>query len=212
MKTKEFTAIGRKLLPYLPGFVVNGKMMFIPPVDDFLRGIYFENSSGTNDFYLRVFFLPLFVPQDCVSFTHGPDRLRRNNRALWHADDPNLLENLRETIRDEAIPFLNSISTLDGVLNNLKAGVDSDRPRVNSHILEALAYTLIKSGDYSSALTALAELKQRLDKSTTPWVVEQKARAQLIEEKLLQNPETALEQLETWKTETIHKLGLEKFR
>jgi len=211
MKRKEFTAIGRKLLPYLREFVVKGNLMFMPPVDDFLRGICFENSSGTNDFYLRVLYLPLFVPQEDVNFIHG-ERLRRNNHELWHADDPNLLENLRETIQNKAIPFLENISTLAGVLESVKSDVKSDWPRVNSHHLEELAYILIRNGEFSAALESLADLKRRLAESTTPWVVEQRNRAQLIEEKLLQNPEAALQQLEAWKAETIRKLGLEKYR
>lgn len=211
MKAKEFAKIEKKLLPRLPGFTISGKLIFISPVGDVLRGIYFENSSGTNDFYVRALFLPLFVPQDEINFVHG-HRLRRGKHELWHADDPNLIENLSETIQDSAIPFLEGISTLAGVLERVKCDVESDWPRVVSHHLEELAYLLIKNGDYSRAAEALADLKQRLATSTTPWVVEQRNRAQLIEAKLSQSPAAALAQLEVWKAETIGKLGLERFR
>lgn len=74
-----------------------------------------------------------------------------------------------------------------------------------------ITYTLIKGGDYSTALESLAELERMLEGNTVPWVVKQRNRAQLIAGKLLQSPETALAQLEIWKTETIGKLGLEKY-
>jgi len=210
MKRKEFAGIEKQLLPALPEFVMKGKLMFVPPVGDFLRGVYFENSSGTNDFYLRVLYLPLFVPQEEINFIHG-ERLRRNNRELWHADDANLLETLREVIRDKAIPFLDRVSTLAGVLELVKSDVNSDWPRYNSHHLEELAYLYIKNGEYPAALESLGRLKRDLEKETTAWVVKQRNRAQLIQEKLSQSPEAALMQLEAWKTETVNKLGLEKY-
>ena len=190
--------------------MVEKDLVFISPVDDFLRGLCFESSSDANCCYLWEFFLPLFVPRDAIGFTHGK-RLRNNGNQGWYADNPNLLDDLNKAIHNQVMPFINSISTLDGVRNYLQVGVDCDRPRVNSHILEALAYTLIKCGDYPAALKALAEQKQRLEKSIIPWVVEQRNRAQLIEQKLLQNAEAALQQLEIWKAETIHNLKLEKF-
>lgn len=189
---------------------MNIDVVFATPIQDILRGVWFEGSSDANIFYFSVFCLPLFVPRDGIDLTHGK-RLRGNGRERWSADDPNLIEKLTEAIRNDAIPFLNSVSTLAQIRHYLKSNVDSDRPRVNTYILEALGYTLIKCGDYPSALKALAELKQRLEKSATLGGLAQKARAQLIEEKLLQSPETALTQLEAWKSETKSKLKLEKY-
>jgi hypothetical protein len=208
MTTKQATKIGKELLPDLPGFVTEGRMVFKSPVGDFLHGLFFENTSDANCFHFWVFFLPLFVPQEGVSFTHG-DRI--GNALNWRLDNPNLLADLRAAIHGEAIPFLNNASTLAGAIDYLKARIESGRPRVNSHVLEALAYALIKAGDYSSALKALAEQQQLLEKATIPWVLELKARAEMMEEKLLPKPKVALAQLEAWKTENISKLGLEKY-
>ncbi len=151
----------------------------------------------------------LFVPTDSV---HGTISIRIGHAANWRAGNPNLLADLTAAIQKEAMPFLDDVATLAGVLNYLKGTIERGRPRVNSHTLEAYAYTLIKNGDYSSALESLAELKQMLEGDTIPWVVAQLNRAQLIEGKLLQNPEAALAQLEAWKDGTISKLGLEKYR
>jgi hypothetical protein len=209
MTTKQAAKIGKELLPELPGFVAEGKMVFKSPVDNFLRALYFENTSNANRFHLWVFFLPLFPSRDSVSFNFGK---RIGNALNWNIENPNLLADLRAAIHGEAIPFLNKVSTLAGVVSYLKADIDVDRERVNPRTLEALAYTLIKSGDYSSALKVLDELDQRFSKSATPWVLELVARVKSVEEKLLPKPEAALAQLEAWKAETIGKLRLEKYR
>lgn len=208
MKTKDFAKIGKQLLPQLPGFVMEKKVMFKAPVKDFHYGLYFESSADAERFYISVFFLPLFVPTDAVHGTFSKRIVSGNN---WRAGNPNLLADLTVAIQSQAMPFLDDVATLTEVVNYLRTNIDRGRPRVNSHVLEAYAYTLIKSGDYSSALESLAELKERLAASTIPWVMEQRNRAQLIEERLLQNPELALAQLEAWKAETVANLGLQKY-
>lgn len=208
MTIKQAFKIGKELLPDLPGFVAVGKMVFKSPADDFLRGLFFENTSNANRFHLHVFFMPLLVPDDYVNLSYG----KRIGDALnWSLENPNLLTDLRAAIQREAISFLDNVSTLTGVLNYLKASVEADRQRVNPHTLEALAYTLIKNGDYSSALKALDELNQRFNKSTTTWVLELVARAKSVEERILPKPEMALAQLEAWKAKTVSNLGLEKY-
>jgi len=211
VKAKEFTVIEKQVHPHFSDFAIKGKMMLIPPASEYLRGIYFENSSGTEEFYVRALLLPLFIPQEHMSFNHG-ERLKRNGRALWRKDEPNLIESLCLTIRERAIPFLNNVSTLPGILDCLKAEVYSNWPKVNSHHLEELAYVLVKMGDNSAAFEALANLKKMLAESDIPWVPEQLSRAELIESKLRQSRESALAQLDEWRKWTIAKLGLEKYQ
>lgn len=208
MTTKQAAKITKALLPDLPGFVIGKKMAFKSPIDDFLRAVYFENTSDANYFHFHVFLMPLLVPCDYISFSYG-DRI--GNSLNWRLDNPNLLPDLRAAIHSEAIPFLNGVSTLSRVIDYLRADIEADRQRVNPHTLEALAYALIRSGDYSSALRALEELGQRFSKSSTSWVLALVARAKSVEEKLLPKPEAALAQLEAWKAETVRKLGLEKY-
>lgn len=207
MRTKQFAQLGKQLLPHLPMFVIEKRVLFKSPVDDFLCGLFFESSADAEWFYFSVFFLPLFVPNDSV---HGTFGSRIGRATDWCADNPKLLADLTAAIQNEAMPFLDNVATLAGVLNYLKVNVDCDRPRVNSHVLEAYAYALIKNGDYSSAWESLTELSQMLQGATIPWVMEQRSRAQLIEGKLLRSPEEALTQLELWRTETVSNLGLEK--
>jgi hypothetical protein len=208
MKTKEIAAIWRKLAPSFPELIIKGKFVFVSTVDDFVRGIYFEDAYDSTAFYLRALFLPLFVPQDCISFIHG-DRI--GNALNWTIENPNLIENLREVIHSQALPFLESVSTLPGVIACVKKDVERDWPRYNSHHMEELGYLYIKNGGYSEALRWLKHLQRDLEKETTPWIVDQRNRTQLIEMKLLDSPEVALEQFDEWKRQTIIKLGFEKY-
>ncbi len=164
MTTKQCQKIAKDLLPALPGFVGTGKMVYKLPVDDFLHGLYFENTSDAGCFHIWAFVLPLFPSCDVVSFNYG----KRIGDALnWRLDNPNLLADLGSAIHTDGIPFLNAVSTLAGFINYLRAEIDIDRQRVNPHTLKALAYTLIESGEYTCALDALAELKHRFDKLTS---------------------------------------------
>lgn len=216
MKTRDFAKIGKQLLPYFPGFIVERNLFLRPPLCDFLRGICFENASGTVEFYVRPLFLPLFVPRDHIAF--WCDRIRRDGRELWFADAPSLVVNLREAIQSEAIPFLSSVSTLTGALDYLRNEIDRTRPRLSSHTLEAFAYTLIKVGDYPAATGALSEMEhiyedvfeQKREKASA-YVLAQRGRAGLMKEKLLRNPGEALAQLGTWEAETKRNLRLEKY-
>lgn len=208
MTAKQAAKIAKVLLPDLPGFVIGKKMAFKSPIDDFLRAVYFENTSDVNRFHFHVFLMSLLVPQDYISFSYG-DRI--GNSLNWRLDNPSLLSDLRTAIHSEAVPFLNKLSTHSEVIDYLKAEIEVDPQRVNPHTLEDLAYALIRTGDYPSALKALEELDQRFSKSTTSWLLELVARAKSVEEKLLRKPEAALAQLEAWKAETVRKLGLEKY-
>lgn len=152
--------------------------------------------------------LSLFVPRDCISFIHGK---RIGNAINWTIENPDLIQNLREVIESQAIPFFESVSTFPGILACVKKDVESDWPRYNSHHLEELAYLYIKDQEYPAALESLGRLQRDLENETTPWIVNQRNRAQLIEAKLLESPESALKQLEEWKKQTIIRLGLEKY-
>jgi hypothetical protein len=208
MKTKDFLKLGKQLLPKMPGFVMEKRVMFRSPVEDFMYGLSFQSSDDAEQFYFSVFFLPLFVPNDSVHGTFG-SRLKYD--INWNINNPNLMADMKAAVLNEALPFLDSVATLSGALSYFSGRIKSYGPRVNSHTLEAYAYGLIKRGDYSLARKALAELIQMLEGDPVPWVVEQRNRALLIEEKLKQHPEFALAQLDIWKAETVSNLGIAKY-
>ena len=211
MTAKELSAIGKNVSCLVPDYIVKGALLFRTTPDDILLGLNFYGSSRDGRvFRVHAFFLPLFVPTEMIHFNYG--KRLGSGGGKWNADEPNLIDALTTSIRNEAIPFFNAVSTLQGVVEFIRPMVvPGVGGYINPHCQEALAYTLVKLNDVSGALAMLEQIQKTLSKSTIPWELAMKARAQLIEEKLLPKPEVALAQLEAWKDETISKLGLEKY-
>jgi cytochrome c-type biogenesis protein CcmH/NrfG len=197
----DFISITRELSKLLPDFVGKGSLMLLPPAKDLLRGIYFESSvADKRSFYVTVFVLPLFVPTDHIYLNLG-ERIG----ISWNADDKDLLPELAEVLRREALPFLNSVGTLEGLTEALIHNSPDARTQ------QAMAYGLAVKGDIEQALVALDLLILSLEVEF-PWQQSIKDQAQALRTALTENPSLAKRWLQTWEAETTQRLGLEKFR
>ena len=204
MKNKDFAELAKRLLPDLPGFAVKAPLMFIPPVKHTLRGLCFESHSHEAKlFYVWVFFLPLFVPRQHVSFEFG----KRIGADLWNVDAPNLVHELGDALKREALPFLSPIESPRDVA---RAATSLRLPQ-NPHVQQAIAYALARAGDVNKAVAALDELVRSLDVKV-PWQLEMAERANALKPQLLSDAPSAQKQLEAWEAESVRNLGLEKFR
>jgi hypothetical protein len=211
MKHQEFAAMGKKLLPDLPGFVVKGPMILKAPIGDILYALHFDGSDfDARAFYIEAFFMPFFAPTEFIYFTFG--KRLGGEHGRWNADSPTITSELSKTVRAEAVPFFESNSTISGIVEFLRSQViPNARGLVNPHCQEALAYTLAKMGNSAAALVVIDRMHEMLSKSSVGWELEIKARSQLMREKLLQGPEAAQAQLGVWKDETIRRLKLENY-
>jgi hypothetical protein len=203
MTTKEVNTLAKRLLPSLPGFAIYKRMMILPPVEHTLRAFYFERSMDAKAFYLTWFFMPLCVPTEYVHFTFG-NRIRSG----WNADEPNLESSLTSEMQKH-VPLLHSLWTPKDIAEALRPKTEG--PRTNPHSHENFAYMLIQAGEFEAAGDAIEKLLTLMGE-TYDWEQEMASRAKLIGAKLLQNPEEAKGQLKLWESETVHNLGLEKFR
>ena len=145
MKTKDFTAIEKRLLPNFPGFAIKGTLMFILPLGETLRAFYWEASAfSKKEFYVNVFFLPLFVPTKHLHFTFG-HRVGATKR--WSSDEPDFENALRSEMLKE-VAFLKSLNTARDVAEALESFTRVTESRYhNPHCYEALAYALVRAGD-----------------------------------------------------------------
>jgi hypothetical protein len=202
MKNKEFEAIGKQLLPGLPGYALKGNLIFSSPIEHTLRGICFDRSSSPRDFYLEVFFMVLCVPDEYLSLSFG----ERVPAWGWNADEPDLIRKLADAIEREALPFLNSARTTDDLIQWL---IKEAKDFGDVHTWEALAYTYALLGEIAPAERALVRLQQALDPAV-PWEGEMLSRAQLLKG-MLGSPEVAKKQLMEWEAYTLRNLKLDKF-
>lgn len=210
MTTKDFLVIERRLLPSFPRFVSKGRLMFIRPIEHTLRGFHFDPSAfSKRDFYVKVFFLPLYVPANHVHLTFG-HRLRNRSGERWSGDQPELEAALRSEMLKEAA-FLAGLKTADDVARALEPFAKPNQAGyTNPHSYEALAYSLIRAGQAGRAATVIDSLLGS-NNSNGDWEREIRARARLIRDRLPESLEEAERQLTVWESETIHNLGLDAF-
>jgi len=208
MKTKEFVALEKRLLPNFPGFAIKESLMFFSPVGHILRGFCFESSRfDKKDFYVNRFFMQLCVPHKYVHFTFGG----RVGQGGWKADEPDL-ETALNTEMQKELPYLVELQTPNDVARYLEP-LTKPNPRgyINPHCLEALACSLVQAGELTASADELDNLLN-LSSSAVAWERDIASRAQLLRAKLVENPADAQQQLEAWENETASNLGLEKFR
>lgn len=211
MTIKEFLAIEKMLLPNFPGFVAKGALMFIQPLHHVLSGFHFDPSSfGKRNFFVKAFFMPLCIPTRHLQLTFG-HRVTHGGRQRWSADQPQLQAALRSEMLKE-VPFLSSLKTPQGLVSALRSfSKPNGSGYVNPHSVEALAYSLINTGQLATAvplLDALVNHGNTIEASRNEIAL----RARSIKEMVSKNPDDAKQQLLTWETETIANLGMKQFR
>lgn len=204
MTRKEFVTLEKRLLQKIPGFVINGPLLLLPPVEHTLRGFYFEGSSfDKTSFYVTCFFLPMCVPTQHLTFTFG-DRLRDKGADRWSIDDLEFEEKLVPTMHNKAT-FLMSLKSPENVIDAITIWTDSR----SLHQDQALAYMLVR-GALPNAKSALEKLLAAIEISV-PWQKEIASRAETLISMLVKQPENARTQVLKWEFETIQNLRLERF-
>jgi hypothetical protein len=208
MKTAEFVALEKRLLPDFPRFVIKGNLMFVAPVKYALQGFYFEPSGFDREaFYVNVFFTVLCVPTEHLSFTFC-DRIRMPNGSDgWHANQASLETSLKRAMQSQNMPFLTEIESSRDLAELVALMVGNSKDPNRS---QALAYALALAEETIAAIERLDQLLTFLDPEIS-WQREMMATVLLLRSNLAENPRKAREQLEVWEAETIRNLGLERF-
>jgi hypothetical protein len=203
MTNKQFVALEKELLSSLPGFSIRGSLMFLPPVEELLRGFSFEGSSfDKTSFYVSVFVLPLCVPTAHLYFNFG-DRVRHGRGAdRWSIERPHLVEELGAAVRRQAQEFLRPVESLKDFVRVAKSFSLN-----NPHTRAAIAFSLIRIGEFKKGASVLNELLRQLDLKSD-WQREMAERAESLRGKLILNPTEAQRQLETWEAESAKELGV----
>jgi hypothetical protein len=202
VKSKKLSKLAAEIAGGLQGVAVRGALIFAVPIGHILRGVHFEGSGFDSDaFYANAFFQPLCVPSEIVHFTFGFRIRSTSGIDGWSSLDHQLVEQLRQSIVVQALPFLTSTETFNGAAK--AAGLMNSG---NPHVLEAMAYCLLLAGNSNHAVRTLDQLRAAVDNSV-PWQREVAGRATVIAQLAVQRPEDACKQLSAWEAETVRKLG-----
>jgi hypothetical protein len=202
MTRKELAAVAQQLSRGLPTLGTKGSLLFVKPIGHTLRGIFLERSGDPRGFYVWVFFQPLCVPASQTYFNLGW-RLGGGTRR-WNVDQSSGLDDLRESILREAIPFLEAIkSPRDAAL----AGklLDSEHDGATQR---AVAYAFARAGDIPQAIREIDRFLRTGAGDERDWVLRETAEASALRDLLLADPAEAQRQLDQWEKQTLGAIGL----
>ena len=201
MNRRELEKTAKILCADLPQCGVSGVLVFRLPLGRILRGICLERSGDPRGFYVWVFLQPLCIPKTGVFFNLG---WRLGGGAhVWNGDTPASMTALRDAISREALPFLDRIqSPRDAALAVKRQGPTDFISQ------KAIAYAFARGGDYPQAIR---ELDRPVPIGHTEPVAQQDPEAKGLRELIVNDPEAAQRQLQTWEDQTIRALGLERF-
>lgn len=207
MNRQDIKAIHREILLKIPGLASHKRLLLLRPMNGILRAIHFDPSAfSKDDFYLATCVMPLCVPADTLSLLFGTRLNSTRTPGGWsRRDRPDLIEDLIETIRSQALPFLEGIQSLHDVARLAR------QYWRNPHAPKEAAFALARAEDYGPAISIIDELLPRLDCAIS-WERSIFDEASVLRHLLLNDPCEAQARLRCWEDYTINKLGLEAFR
>lgn len=201
MKRTSFTKLSATLQQRLPGTLVQNGLLLFGPVRPLIRAVLFENSGSSRDsFYVWVFVMLPSVPAKYLCLNMGKRLRHPNGGEKWNATDQDLEGKLEIAIREQALPFLTDLQTVEDIPR--KAGPFLK----NLHVVEMVAHSFAQLGDFEAARTQLDQLASGLT-DDIPWQKEMAVRANMLRQSFLQAGETQ-QLLRRWEVETLASLKL----
>jgi hypothetical protein len=228
MTKKQFVSIGKLLLPSLQGYVVDGSIVFRPPVGHTLSGLCFERRETADSFYLWVFLMPLCIPEDHITLSFGK-RLGGGSHS-WEASSRELIPSLLDAVDREAIPFLEGLETPGDVVSRIQ---NLNLPKDAFYRYEALGYMLARCGRPKEAIANLDRTIELLGDGRAgrcgimvdrgkvtcvplgprpEWEKRAKDRAATLRDRLINDPVAVPLLLGSWEQESLRNLGLLGYR
>lgn len=173
----------RYLAPELPGeWHAAGQVLYRQPSDEWLLcGLLEQTSSYSSNFWVEAFVR--LLPKPAVGWA-GNIRHRfgeRTGRGLWPgpttvADSESVMREIAAAARAEAIPFFDTVGTLDGYAVEVTGHVEANP--LNVHLQEELAYVHLLRADLPAARVAADAVVSSTD--PRPWVEEIRQRVSTV--------------------------------
>jgi hypothetical protein len=202
MNSSDVNKIKKIILPQLTGFSQN-RMMLYRESNSLLKCIYFDGSDyEKRAFYVWMLFLPLYIPTNNIYFTFGK---RVAGGTRWMLEDN--IHDLFESIRNEAIPFFEIANTPKQFAEQVVFITGNPR---DPYVIQAEAYSHLKSGNYAAAGSLLKRLIMILDciEPKPDWIHEMLARNLRVLDGIDNNIEHIQQLLKNWEEISRVKLHL----
>jgi hypothetical protein len=181
-------------------------MWFATPVGQALRAVSLEPSGFSADvFHVHVLFQVLAVPADHLVLSLG-DRIRAPAGG-WTLSDPEAATRLEHALSTGAAPFLESVSSLDGMHAEATRRA---RASDNQRAWEAAGVlALLRGADRE----ALVDLQNAIDSSNPDqaWSREAAARAGSLMAFIRDDPAAARHLLEDRRLQTLRSLRISQY-
>jgi len=165
MKGRKIEPLARRhVLPVLPGFAARGGLVYRPPVDYLLRGLWFDTSGFTSSrIYVTAFVQPLFHSYQHLRFSYG----FRLGNDFWDVDeadpDPSFAA-IAEEVQRHAVPFFDQVTDLDRLCALIPQWDKADPKKImRDHslddpvVMQDLAHAAIVRGNSDRAVELLGK-------------------------------------------------------
>jgi hypothetical protein len=101
-----------------------GRWLIVKPVHHVVRGVLIDQTSSADVFSPRWAVMHLCEVRRSIFLNWGnpdmePQLFRRSKRGQWLWSDPDVIRDLHETIEQDALPKLRSITTLADLMDQL---------------------------------------------------------------------------------------------
>jgi len=217
VKQRQFQRlIKQHLLKDLPGFDVQGSLLYEKDFDYLLKGICFD-SSGYNKTYFTgwVFVQPLYLPSDHLFFNFG-DRfgsLSGGGDGWWDMegrDEKSVMWEVYDRISTEGLPFLRKFSGPKDFTGKRfdELGFMSEEP----FQVQIKASSLFLIGEFKKGVKeveALEALMEKIDKEDNSRD-HMKPHVMALRKAVDAGPDAVKKQLDEWTEYTIENLKLKK--
>jgi hypothetical protein len=160
MKINQLKLLSAELQSMVPEFRQKKALFYIAPVDRILRAVHFDSSRWSAlDFYVNVFFQPLYIPSEHLNLTNGFRLMPRERGKNWNVDDSVLQEELIERLTTEALVFLKKYIRVEDVLEYQNIQPNSDS------VPRDFSFSLAAAGRFDEAANYLERGAELLDVS-----------------------------------------------
>jgi len=210
MNKKEKKIVLKKILHDLGNdglfFEIKNDIAFVKSIGNCYRGIFIDSSQiNKDDFYIEIFFVPLYIPTDFIYFNNGW-RLSKEgcSDTLWTKESTG---EIAMCIKQVALKKLLHSSTDLSLLNTIN---EIKLNKNNIVTLETKFILAARMGDIISLQKAYKDIKLQINENNFSWQKKITERIEIIIQNF-KDVQFITDITNKWRNETVKKLNLQSW-